>query len=64
MKPETSLRSFHAGSWDLRKRERRQVQVLIPFPDRRRNERRAIKALVEADSHPDLKWMSKPGLDE
>jgi len=64
MMPETSSRSFQGGSWDLRKQERRQIQALIPFPDRRRNERREAKALAEEDSHPDLMWMSKPGLDE
>lgn len=64
MKPEPSTRSFQGGSWDLRKRERRQVQVLIPFPDRRRNERRTVQALAEDDSNSELKWMSKPGLDE
>ena len=64
MMPETSSRSFQGGSWDLRKQERRQAQVLIQFPDRRRNERREAKALAEEDSHPDLTWMSKPGLDD
>jgi len=64
MQPVTSLRGFQGGSWDLRKRERRQVQAYIPFPDRRRDERRATQALAEDDSHSDLKWMNKPGLDE
>ena len=61
MMPDLSFRSFHGGSWDLRKRERRQVQVLIPFPDRRQGERR--EALANEDSHSELKWVSKPGLD-
>jgi hypothetical protein len=60
MTPDLSIRNFKAGSWDLRKRERRQSQVAIEFPDRRSNERRGSD--VEFDR--DLTWVSKPGLDE
>jgi len=60
MTPDLSLRNFKAGSWDLRKRERRQSQVTIEFPDRRSNERRAADVKFDQD----LTWVSKPGLDE
>jgi hypothetical protein len=36
------LRSFRGGAWDLRKVERRQEQMTITFPDRRKAERRAV----------------------
>lgn len=58
--PDPSFRIFAAGSWDLRKRDRRQRQVVIEFPDRRRTERRG----VQTDSEPELTWESKPWLDE
>jgi hypothetical protein len=35
------IRSFRGGAWDLRKVERRQEQVTISFPDRRKADRRA-----------------------
>ena len=60
MMPDLSFRKFKDGSWDLRKRERRQSQVAIEFPDRRWNERRAS----DVDFERDLTWVSKPGLDE
>jgi hypothetical protein len=62
MMPDPSFRSFHGGAWDLRKRERRQSQDLIAFPDRRQSERR--KTIPEEEFHSELKWLSKPGLDE
>jgi hypothetical protein len=60
MMPDLSFRNFKAGSWDLRKRERRQRQDMIEFPDRRRSERRG--ADLEFDR--ELTWVDKPGSDE
>jgi hypothetical protein len=60
MMPDLSLRTFKAGSWDLRKRDRRQSQIVIEFPDRRRDERRQ----ADRDSDRELTWVNRPGLDE
>lgn len=38
----SASRRFSGGSWDLRKDERRKAQEPIEFPDRRKNERRAM----------------------
>ena len=58
-------RSYKAGSWDLRKEERRLRQNEISFPDRRKDERR----LTMLQDHYDMRvgtvnWVDKPGLDE
>jgi hypothetical protein len=63
MMPEPSARNFKDGSWDLRKRDRRQSQVAIPFPDRRLSERRSsLDSSAEPDS--ELTWVAKPRWDE
>ncbi len=64
---ESVERSFKGGDWDLRKDERRQVQKVISFPDRRKDERRLTKmhdhyaTRLGIDS---LNWVGKTGLDE
>ena len=58
-----SFRSFKGGSWDLRQRERRQVQELRSAPDRRLLDRRATMDEIEP-FETDLTWVNKPRLDE
>lgn len=64
---ESLGRSFKGGDWDLRKDERRQVQQVISFPDRRKDERRLTKmhdhyaTRLGIDS---LSWVDPIGLDE
>jgi hypothetical protein len=53
MKPFESQRNFSAGSWDLRKVERRQVQCEIDFPNRRGAQRRSQFIEVELMLEPD-----------
>jgi hypothetical protein len=65
MTPDLSFRSFKAGSWDLRKRERRERQLTIEFSDRRGRERRgAADEIDRSEIDRDVTWVSKPALDE
>ena len=54
-------REFKRGSWDLRKEDRRKVQVNIDFPDRRKESRRAEFGLLDALNYepvPNLSGLS------
>jgi hypothetical protein len=57
MRLQDDLRTFKGGSWDLRKNERRQNQIAIAFPDRRRAERREERGM---DTGSELTWASQP----
>jgi hypothetical protein len=62
MMRDFSLRSFKGGSWDLRKEDRRRMQLDISFPDRRRSDRRSgSPAPVQEDG--ELTWVSPSALD-
>jgi hypothetical protein len=63
MLPDPALRNFKKGSWDLRKRDRRERQSAISFPDRRRQDRRTFSA-DSVSNDIDLTWVSRPRLDE
>jgi hypothetical protein len=62
MMRDLSLRNFKGGSWDLRKEDRRRIQLEISFPDRRRNDRRS-NAPAPASEDGDLTWVSASLLD-
>lgn len=63
MMPDPSNRNFKGGSWDLRKRERRERQTVIGFPDRRQIDRR-MSGLPFETSEIELTWVSRPRQDE
>lgn len=60
---ESATRNYKGGSWDLRKRERRETQTAIAFPDRRQAERRASTTFSES-TDAELTWVRRPRLDE
>jgi hypothetical protein len=63
MMPDPSVRNFKGGSWDLRKRERRERQTAIAFPDRRQLDRRTLTTPYESSDF-DLTWVNRNRLDE
>lgn len=63
MMPDPSMRNFKGGSWDLRRTERRQAQVEIPFPDRRLFDRRTGMA-EQRGFESEVTWVSRPRSDE
>lgn len=62
MTRDLSLRNFKGGSWDLRKEDRRRMQLEISFPDRRRSNRRSTSpGPVSEDG--ELTWVRPSALD-
>jgi len=63
----SSGRVYRGGDWDLRKLERRTVHDIIPFPERRKDERRLTKMHDHYASRladESLNWISSPLQDE
>lgn len=64
MDRNTELRKFRGGSWDLRRIERRREQLIIGFPDRRKNERRLADQGDDLTSAGMLLWIDPSKVDE
>ena len=63
----SSGRKYKGGDWDLRKLERRKDHDIIPFPERRKDERRLTKMhdhYAPRFENESLNWISSPPLDE